>query len=216
MRRRGWWLVVGGWCALCACRTVPAPPAQPDDPAYAKALDRWTRSEAIYHQTFEPIAFVAATYLSWPYRQARVAEITRERELPSAERDKLLDAERADRAQWHEVFLALHTNESPWNDIDSLHSQWRLALSAGGGPDAPPAQIERIGRADAQTRALFPYAQQFYVAYVLRFPVALPDGSPLIPPNASQAVLLIAGPLGRAELIWPLATSGPDADTVPP
>src|SRR5207237_10634923 len=100
------------------------------------ALKRSTQSAAISPHLFEPTAFVWATYEAWPYRKARAVEIARERVLPAADAQKLVDGERADHARWHEVFLALHAAEPYLDDLASPKAPWRPALAARGRPAA--------------------------------------------------------------------------------
>lgn len=195
--------------AAAACRIVPVPAPSPVDPTYAAVFDTWTQNATLSTSLFDTNGYAFATYLAWPFRKARAAELARERELPAPDAAKLEGAELAARRQFHEVVFALNVGEPDANDLDSATSQWRVALS-GGGEQAAPASVERLS-SDSQLRALFPYVRPFYVAYLLRFPLTLPGGAPLIPDGANQAVLLIAGPLGRAELIWPVAALGGDA-----
>ncbi len=156
----------------------------------------------MYNNVFEPSATVWATYFSMPFRDARVAELTRERALPAAEADALRLVEQSENEAGHDFLVAMNTTDASENDLESSHSIWRVALSADGGPQTLPQNVERLGRPDAQLRELFPYAGDFYVAYRVRFPIHFASGATLIPDDARILTLHLAGPRGRAELTW--------------
>ncbi len=66
--------------------------------------------------------------------------------------------------------------------------------------EVEPLSIERIGRANLDMRAMYPYMGVFWVAYRVRFPKVLPDGTPVIPESATHVHLRLASTLGHAEL----------------
>jgi hypothetical protein len=66
--------------------------------------------------------------------------------------------------------------------------------------EVEPVSVERIGRANLDMRAMYPYLGVVWVAYRVRFPKALQDGTPIVPESATHVTLRLASTLGHAEL----------------
>src|SRR2546429_125452 len=98
------------------------------------------------------------------------------------------------------VFAILYTPDKGANDWDAKDSVWRIAINLGLG-QVEPQRIERIERPfNAELRALYPYLDDYSVAYVIHFPgQATPaDFTP------SEADMVVAGALGKMEFKWSL------------
>jgi len=201
--------------ALAACTTAQGrglgdrpPPAlgEPaptvDDPkaeaAYQDVLDRYSRRAELYagpEQGEDTRMFTAATYQSPAFREARVRRNAAFRAEPAEVVDKALAKERADAEQFDDFYLGVHLVDYHYDDFDRPGSIWRVAL-VGGGAEATPTRIERVGRANVTLRAIYPYLGDFWVAYRVRFPKQVQG-------RGAQLALRISSALGRVEMSFP-------------
>jgi len=194
---------------LGGCSTLPPrvgePPAQvsnaQDEQAYHEVLDRWTRHTTIYDQ-LDNRMFLAATLQTPEFVKARVDRVAAFKGLPTADAQALLAHESAEASNGYTFFFGVQTEKRRWNDLDSDHSLWRVALHTGAG-EVTPVQIDRIDRPDVNLRGLYFYLGDFWVGYRVRFPSALPDGRPLVSPGETQLVVKVDSALGHAHLEFP-------------
>jgi hypothetical protein len=206
MRR---WALVAGVALAGACSTIPprvgqAPPvvvSEKEEAAYQAVRAHYSEHPEIY-QGFDTQLFSAATYQSAAFREAR---IRRQAEFLHWTPDVLareLAREQAENAQWVEFFFGAHTNDPHFDDFDSRNSNWRVVLVTGSG-QVLPSEVVRIGRADMNMRAYYPYMSDFWVGYRIRFPRTLPDGSPTLQPGTQFVTLQVASTLGTARFRVP-------------
>ncbi|MCY1042953.1 hypothetical protein OV208_16655 [Corallococcus sp. bb12-1] len=178
----------------------PAPTL--DDPkaesAYLAALDRYSDRKEIY-DGFDTRIFAGATLQTPTFRDARVRRRALFQTLPAAKVEALLAEEQAEAAKFHEFFLGVHVNDMRYDDFANRNSIWRLALVTPAG-EVTPVEVRRIGRADLNVRAYYPYTTLFWVAYRVRFPRTFTEGQPVIPEGTEQVMLRVASSLGKAEL----------------
>ena len=191
------WLPLLGAISLVGCRTLPFPEPQLEG-EYGKALGKWTRQVALY-SGLETRGFCRIVYLSGEFVDAQAKKISEMRaELPD-EAQRTRDRLRA-QAATPTVFAVFYTPDKLSNDWNEKSSVWRIALNLGLG-QVEPQRIERIERPfNAELRTLYPYLDDYSVAYVIHFP-----GQP-VPPDftASEADMVVAGALGRMEFKWSL------------
>lgn len=195
--------------ALSACSTVPprigeAPPEvtnEKEEAAYQAVLNRYSGHREIY-QGFDTELFSAATYQSWPFRQARLARETEFLHWTPDVVARETQREQAENAQYVEFFFGAHTNDFKFDDFDARNSIWRVVLVTPAG-QVLPSEIFRVGRADLNIRAYYPYMSDFWTGYRIRFPRTLANGEPAIPPGTDTVVLLISSSLGTAEFRFP-------------
>jgi len=216
------WLALTSLLALAAaCRTLPFP--DPDlQGEYGKALKKWTRQVALY-SGLETRAFVRVVYLSPEFVEAQAKELSAMR----AERpDKAQETLATLRAQYRQpsFFAIVYMPDKTANDWNEPHSVWRLALNLGLG-ERPPEKVERFEVPfNAEIRALYPYLDEYSVAYLLRFPDPIPPvasgpsgpGAPE-PFKPAEAELIAAGAVGKMRFHWRL-DGGPEkaSSTEPP
>jgi hypothetical protein len=144
--------------------------------------------------------FTGATLQTAAFREARVQRLAEFQILPKPRVEELLAAERAEEAQFNEFHLGVHVNDPLFEDFtNGKDSLWRIVLKTPLG-EVEPVSVERIGRARLEMRAMYPYMGVFWVAYWIRFPKALKDGTPIIPETATHVTLRLASTLGHAEL----------------
>ncbi|MBJ6764036.1 hypothetical protein JGU66_24955 [Myxococcaceae bacterium JPH2] len=189
-----------------ACASTPPLVGEPaptlDDPkaeaAYRTVLDRYSARDEIY-DGFDTRIFTGATLLTPAFREARVRRQGLFQVLPPAKVESLLADELADAAKFHEFFLGVHVNDYRYDDFAQKRSIWRLALVTPTG-EVTPVEVRRVGRADLNLRAYYPYTSVFWVGYRVRFPTTFANGQPVIPPGTENVMLRVASTLGQAEL----------------
>jgi hypothetical protein len=149
----------------------------------------------VLYDWLEVRAFVHVVRVTPALARAQAARISELRGEPAdvaaARRDRLL-AEIGPVA----FFAAVYMRRPDWNDWDSKkESSWRIALLGAGGEQVTPSRVERFERPYApEIEALYPYVDDFHVAYRLHFGAT--------PPGAGTK-LVVAGALGRLEFEWP-------------
>ena len=192
-------------CAGARVPTVGEPaPALKDEAAekaYQETLERYTSRREIYRQ-LDTRAFAAATYQAPAFVEARVRRQGAFQAQPEALVEANLEKERAALEPFHEFFLAVHLNNTRFDDFDKKGSIWRLALVTPAG-ELVPAKIERVGRANVNLRATYPYFDDFWVGYRVAFPRSLESGQPSVPEGTTRLVLRMASTLGQADLEFP-------------
>ncbi len=174
--------------------------------AYQELLGRYSAHDEVYggrRFAFDPAAdarlFAAATFQSWRFREARARRTAAFRSEPPSVLEKRLATERLEDEVANTFFLGVHLNDPLYDDFDRDNSIWRLAMVTGVG-EAAPLSIRRIGRSNLNLRALYPYLDDFWVAYEVRFPKRLQDGRVLLPEGEATLTLRLASTLGKAEL----------------
>lgn len=197
------WLPLLGAMSLLGCRTLPFPEPQLEGD-YGKVLGKWTRQVSLY-SGLETRGFCRIVYLSGEFVDAQAKKISEMRaELPD-EAQRTRDRLRA-QAATPTVFAVFYTPDKLSNDWNEKSSVWRIALNLGLG-QVEPQRIERIERPfNAELRTLYPYLDDYSVAYVIHFP-----GQPAPPDfTASEADMVVAGALGRMEFKWSLLSPEKD------
>ena len=188
------------------CRALPFPDPHLESP-YGRTLGRWTRKAALY-SGLETRAFVRLVYLSPEVIAAQAKEISQMRaELPDQAASTI---ERLRKEDEHPTFFAIvYVPDRTANDWNEPNSVWRIAINTGFGEHAPE-RVERLERPfTAELRALYPYLDEYSVAYVLHFPDGHgPDGS-----EPTDAQLIAAGALGKMEFRWLLSDGSGTATT---
>jgi hypothetical protein len=182
---------------LGACRTLPFPEPELEG-EYGKKLALWTRSVAIYGG-LETRGFCRVVYLSPDFVDAQAKKISQMRaELPD-EAQQTREKLRAQTAS-PTVFAIFYSPDKQSNDWNDRESIWRIALNLGLG-EVAPQKIERFDRPfNAEQRALYPYLDDYSVAYMIHFPrqQAPPDYRP------TEAELIVAGAPGKMAFHWNL------------
>jgi hypothetical protein len=180
------------------CRTLPFPVPHLEG-QYGEVLRSWTREQAVY-QGLETRAFTQVIYLSRPLvdRQAELISGLRA-ETPPA-RERTLDRMRRE-TDTPTFFVVMRTPDRNWNDLDSKTSVWRVAVDFGVG-EFEPERVERLERPfSAELQKLYPYLDEYSVAYVVHFPAAAAPASPGST-TARLPAMVIAGVLGTMRFNW--------------
>lgn len=200
--------LLAAWGAAAAgCAAVESfrgqPEARPTASAtYRGLLNRWTRQDLEYDE-LETKLLVWATYKSWPFRQAYVAEYARVYVLPEAEREALLEREIAALETYHDFVVAMYAPVRESAELIRERRVWRLYLEGPGGVRVSPSVVERIKEPLPVVSAFFPYVDRWSRVFLVRFPKQTADGRPVLPrPESDPFRLLLVSTEAHATLTW--------------
>lgn len=211
------WLLVAG-CALVPPRVGAPAPVLPDpkaQEAYREVLARYTAHRELY-AVFDTRMLAAATHQGWPFREARARHVAAFQVQPPELLARRLAEEKAEADAYHDFFFAAHVSDYRFDDFDREGSSiWRIVLTSDAGGEVTPLSVERIGRCALDLRALYPYCDDFWNAYRIRFPRALEGGAPVVPAEARRMVLRLASTLGKMELTFPAPSRAGDPPGAP-
>jgi hypothetical protein len=194
------------WLALVGCVSTPPtlgepPPSLHDErqeQLYQQVLERFSARDELY-SGFDTVLFAATTLQTPAFREARVRRAASFQALTRERVEELLAQELAEAGKTHEFFLGVHVYNYRYEDFDRAGSIWNLALVTPSG-EVRPVSVERVGRADLEQRAYYPYLGTFWVGYRVRFPTQYADGRAVIPPGTDRVVLRMASSLGKVEM----------------
>ena len=202
--------------ALAAAGCAGAPPAIGDpgpelsdaraERSYQDALARVTEHREVY-SGLDTRLYCAATYQSPEFREARTRRQAMFQTWPEPKLDDVLARERADAAQVHEVVFGVSLVDRRFDDFDSKSSIWRLSLATDQG-EVTPVTIRRVGRANQDLRAYYPYLGDFWTMYTVRFPLTTATGVPLVGPTTRALLFRMSSTLGQVEMAFPVPTPG--------
>lgn len=178
-----------------SCRTLPFPDPHLEG-EYGMALKQWTRAVALY-SGLETRAFVRLVYLSPQFVEAQAKQLSKMRaELPdqaAATLQKLRDENRNP-----SFFAVTYIPDKTANDWQNKDSVWRIALNLGFGEQSPSSVTRFEPPFNAELRALYPYVDDYSVAYRIQFPQpGPPPGGQQLTFTPTEATVVIAGALGK-------------------
>jgi len=198
--------------ALLALGCSGLPPPMVGDPGpelndpkanaeYTALVDHFSAQRQVFHG-FETICFAGVTYESAPFVAARIRRRDTFQAQPPAQLAKDLQEAQADGAQFYDFTLGAYIQDPRFDDLAYPTSIWRVMLVTPAG-EVAPVSVKRVGRADVNTRAYYPYMGDFWTVYRVRFPRSVADRA-VIPPELKSFTIILASSLGRAE--FPLPT----------
>ena len=203
--RLPWWLApVALGCAMTPPQVGQPGPELPDlqaESAYQAVMKRFSDHREIYSGV-ETRIFAGATYQSVAFRDARVRRKATFQLWPAGQLEQALAQERSEAAQAHEVIFGASLPDRRFDDFDTRQSIWRLSLLTAQG-EVTPISVRRIGRADANTRAYYPYMGDFWTVYSARFPLQI-SGQPLVGPDTTSVTFRMASTQGLVEMSFPV------------
>lgn len=187
------------------CASVPPAVGEPGpelpDPraeaSYQAALERFTEHREVY-SGLDTRLYCAATYQSPEFREARVRRQALFQTWPEAKLEQTLAVERTEAAQAHEVVLGVSLVDRRFDDLDSKNTIWRLSLATDQG-EVTPLAIKRVGRANQDLRAYYPYLGEFWTMYTVRFPLTA-AGRPLVGPDTRALLFRMSSTQGQVEM----------------
>lgn len=192
--------------ALAGCVSTPPTLGDPapvlkderQELAYHDVLERYTDRAELY-SGFDTMLFAAATLQTPVFREARLHRAATFKSFTPEQVQALLTQEMAEAVKTHEFFLGVHVYNYRYEDFDRPASIWNMVMVTPAG-EVHPLSVERLGRADMEMRAYYPYMGTFWVGYRVRFPITFPDGTPVILPETERVVLRMASSLGKVEM----------------
>jgi hypothetical protein len=203
-------LAVGASGCAAVPPSVGEPAARvPDaraEASYQAALARVTEHREVY-SGIDTQLFTAATYQSVDFREARTRRQAMFQTWPEPKLEDALARERADAAQVHELVFGVSVVDRRFDDFDSKNTIWRLSLVSDQG-EVAPIGIRRVGRANQDVRAYYPYLGDFWTMYTVRFPITTATGAPLVGPTTRALLFRMSSTLGQVEMPFPVGTPG--------
>jgi hypothetical protein len=167
---------------------------------YEALLQRYSAKRQIFIG-FDTILFGGVTYESPSFREARIRRRDTFQAQTPAQLALDLQSAQQEGADFYEFTLGVYMQNPRFDDIDFPTSIWHLALVTPLG-EVSPASVRRVGKANINTRAYYPYMGDFWTVYRVRFPKSL-DTGPLVTPEVQTFTILLASSLGRAEFPLP-------------
>ncbi len=203
-----WSLLCLALLITCGC-TAPKPPVVSfsDVPRdyrsedYPEVYERWTRHETVVHAV-ESALEVWATYKSLDFREAFVAHYSELYSLADADRTRLRAAQREFALAGYEFLVTAQSANYRWNDLEKKNSPWRVTLADGLGREIVPDELKIEKLPDIFEREFFPAKTPFTRTYLVRFPRTAGKGDDFAGERSGRIILRIAGPMGRADLVW--------------
>ena len=197
--------------AAGGCAAVPPAIGEPGaevpnrkaEASYQEALSRVTEHREVY-SGIDTQLFCAATYQSTEFREARVRRQALFQTWPEPKLDEALARERAEAAQVHELVFGVSIVDRRFDDFDSKSTIWRLSLATDQG-EVTPLAVRRVGRANQDLRAYYPYLGDFWTMYTVRFPVAV-AGRPLVAPTTRARLFRMSSTQGQVEMAFQVET----------
>ena len=203
-------LAVGASGCAAVPPSVGEPGARVPDPSaeasYQAALSRVTEHREVY-TGIDTQLFTAATYQSVDFREARTRRQAMFQTWPEAKLNAAVAQERAEAAQVHELVFGVSVVDRRFDDFDSKNSIWKLYLASDQG-EVTPLAIRRVGRANQDLRAYYPYLGDFWTMYTVRFPLTTATGAPLVGPTTRALLFRMSSTLGQVEMAFPAGTPG--------
>jgi hypothetical protein len=194
-------------CGSAAPAVTLAAPWPSSPPSYPSATARWTREVKVY-DGIDHVFSVRATAKSAEWRAAYVAERARRQKLGTEAEATLRQEEQAAAEAGWEFQVLLATHDARWNDLAKGDgSIWRVALVGDDGREVLPSEVRADRRPDDEVGAWFPGMKPFFKAYVVNFPKAHADGTPIAGPQSQRLALRLGSGLGSAELEWRAAAN---------
>jgi hypothetical protein len=182
------------------------PPEAVSAKDYEKVRDRWTRSGKIFQpKTLDTTLRVHATLYGPEFVSAYVAMSTKLFRLPPHEQVLLKRRLDDETARGHIFFIGASTSDVRWNDFERKPSVWQIVLVNDQQDQVTPDEVRPERELTPTITELFPYVDDFYRAYTIRFPKQpAAGGRPLLRGETERLTLRFSGALGQADLEWRL------------
>jgi hypothetical protein len=197
------WLSMG--CSGLSPPMSGAPgPTAPDGTAeadYQALVKRYSVQRQIFIG-FDTVLFSGVTYESPVFREARIRRRDAFQAQSPEQIAKDLQVATQQGADAYEFTVGVYMQNPRFDDLDLPSSIWRVSLNTPAG-EVAPVLLKRVGRADINTRAYYPYMGDFWTVYRVRFPKTL-DSQPVVKPEEQTFILVLASSLGQAQFPLPI------------
>ncbi len=154
-----------------------------------------TRSLKVYRD-LDTIFIADVLWYKPELRKAFVASLKREGRISDEQAANMTDEISKNEGRELEFIVGFYTPDKSWNDLDAVHSMWRLALTRGGGEPVAPERIEKLSVDKMQDAWLFPFLTPWKSAYRVTF---ANKGSL---PSADRYALRLSSVVGEGSMVW--------------
>jgi hypothetical protein len=189
-------------CAQAASKPVDFSEAardyRPTD--YEPVYETWTRHAKLVRDVGTVIE-AWATYKSWDFRQAYVAQYADVYRLSEGDRGTLLRSQLETSRANYEFHLTAQSTTEKWNDLERKNTPWRVTLIDADGVELGPTSIQVVKLPELYESQFFPSRTEFTRTYEISF-FRPGSGVPPTGPARGRLVLRIACPVGQIELVW--------------
>ncbi|MDB4966897.1 MAG: hypothetical protein JWN44_2586 [Myxococcales bacterium] len=179
------------------------PSPTPTAKDYVDQLKKWTR-HANLRSDFDAALDVDATLRAPEFRYAYAAKYIELYRIGEENQARVRGEILTDGADSYEFHVETATHDYALNDLTSTKSIWRLTLADDQGHEVTPASVTSVKERRQLDMEFYPYASIFSRGWVIRFPRARADGTPLVGGDTKTLTFRFAGPQGSVDLLWVL------------
>lgn len=170
---------------------------------YEAVYERWTRhADDFSFGRLDDVLNASATFESLEFRRAYAVRYAADFSLSTDARDAMIRSQEAEADRAHRFFVTMAGRRFRESDLTSERSAWRVLLVAPDGAQFAPSEISRVRRPTPAEARYFASVSPFRQSFRISFPALRPDGSPVLRPNATYALLRFTGPEGTVDLKW--------------
>lgn len=164
--------------------------------SYRQHFRDWTRHDQI-NNGIVANATASVTCFSPAFAVELQKERSKRARHNQEERDTRLEQARMKANETLEFFVALHTQNHYWNDLEVKRGTFKVQLYADDEPALLPDKIKRLNMNEmADWLTLFPTVGPLQTGYIVRFkPIE----------SAKRLRLLISGNPGAMEMVWKIS-----------
>ena len=164
--------------------------------SYRQHFRDWTRTDQIYDGIVARATSMVTCFSPAFARELQIERSKRARDDSQSASLKLEEANASTRSTLT-FFVALHTQNHYWNDLERASSTFKVKLYADSSPAIAPTKIERLNQNQmADWSTLFPTVGPLDTGYFISF-------DPI--DDAREIRLLISGNPGAMEMAWKLS-----------
>ena len=207
LRSRVLMLALACAVALVGCADAPPKPVSFSDATreyrptdYLSVYENWTRHAKMVHVDVGTLIEAWATYKSWDFRQAYVAQYASIYE--DSDRAAILHSQLEASRTSYEFHVAVQTTTDRWNDLERKNTPWRVTLLDATGAELGPTSIQAVKLPELYESKFFHSRTDFTRSYEISFAHPGNGGQPFVGPASGRLILRLASPMGRIELVW--------------
>lgn len=124
--------------------------------------------------------------------------------LSEAGRAELRASQTEAAGRGYEFHVTAQCSNYRWNDLEDRESTWKVTLVDATGAELVPEEVRVVRLPEPYEATFFPDFTPFTRTYAIRFarPGKDPQGRAWVGAESGRLTLRIAGPVGRADLVW--------------
>jgi hypothetical protein len=170
---------------------------------YQDALKLWTAHDEIHHKVIG-VADLTGVYISWEVRQAYLQEITRSKNLPEEQLDRIIQREHNKFESGHEFLIGLYCYKKDWNRLQGVDPIWRISLCSDTGGPVEAGLIEEYVIPTGEDWMYLEFLTSWRKVYRVVFPLSDAQNQPLINSATRCVTFKCDSILGNLTLNWKL------------